>query len=110
MKKRSNEQSKYRWTVVVPMLREHWAEQGFHYSANQVNFMMKIATNCYLEEITTPWGVTLKRELPTGKGTPQMFEEWMDQVRTWSYEKFDLDIPVPGAIDIKYYEDQDDNK
>lgn len=106
MNKRSLEQSKYRWAVVVPMLQDCWKEQGFDYTPEQVNFMMKISTRCYVERIETPWGETTIRELSTAKGTPQMFEEWLDQVRDWAYKSFDLDIPTPNAIPIEAYDEK----
>lgn len=102
---RSHPQSAYRWTVIVRMIREHWNKQGFNYTPDQVNLMMKLATGHYIEIIEMPWGEKVKRELPTSKSTPQEFEQWLDDVRTWAYEKFDLDVPTPNSVPVKYYND-----
>lgn len=102
--KRSKEQSAYRWAVVVPAIRNHWKKHGFNYTPDQVNFMMKLAAGRYVEIVEMPWGERIKRELPTNTGTVQEFEYWMDDVRAWAYDRFDLDIATPNAIPIEEYE------
>lgn len=101
--KRSNEQSKYRWGVVIPHIKKALREKGFHYTPEQVNFMMKLVTGRYVQELTLPNGDRVKMEMPTSSGTVQEFEDWLDDVRDYAYETYGVDIPTPNAIPVEYY-------
>lgn len=106
--KRSNEASAYRWAVVIMMIRKRLADEGFVYTKEEVNYMMKLKTGFYVGEMTDPWGEVIKYEIPTGslktKEAKAYFESWMSAIREYAYEYLGgLDIPTPNSIPIEQY-------
>ena len=94
-KKRSNPQNKYRWSVVVPMVRAELLSQGIALTSKQVNEVLKKVTGFY--HITVDLnGQQADVFEETGRYGTAQFELWMEAVRAWGAEFLQIQIPLPN--------------
>ena len=94
-KERSNPQNRYRWKVVVPMVRRELQQQGVALASEQVNEVLKKVTGFY-HRIVDVSGQRVDVFEPTKKGGTQQFELWMDAVRAWGAMFLNIQIPLPN--------------
>lgn len=90
-RRRSNQQNRYYWGVVVEMVRDGLEKLGHEYSPEEVHEAMKWKFLKSHEDNT---------DLPTVKSTTILttkeFEEFCENIRRWASEYMGVVIPEPG--------------
>ena len=95
-KKRSNRQVRYYWGVVVALVREELREKwGKQFEPQEVHEFLKMKFNSEMvvdedtgEVFTVPISIT--------KLSTREMMDYIERVRQWTIELFDLHIPEPG--------------
>jgi len=99
--KRSNEQNRYYWGLVIPLIQDRLNELGHRYTKDQTHENLKMwmadyAPDVMLTEITLPdTGQTLTSVKSTTELTTSGFMEYKAAIQQWAVEMLGLDIPDP---------------
>jgi hypothetical protein len=93
-KSRSNEQNKYYWSCVVPILRNHLNELGNKFSVEQTHDLLKFK---FLKEaVRVNDDEFIDRIKSTTELSTTEFMEFILEIQEWCLQMFDLTIPAPN--------------
>lgn len=99
-KKRSNQENRYYWGVIIKILCDEW---GFHWHVEEdrmrVHSMVK---EQFLVEPIEVKGKILKEEVSTAALSISEFEALMSAIREWASVEFNIYIPVPNEVPFEY--------
>ena len=95
-KKRSNEQNRYYWGVIIKMLcqelgYEHWESEQVHKELGQMFYLEEGKFNKYVRSTT--------------EYTTAEFEIKMELIRRWALDFHNINIPLPNEIPEEYLKD-----
>lgn len=93
-KKRSEQQSRYYWGVVIPLIRERLKDLGNEFSSQDTHEALKAKFNT--GEIKNESGVQEEFVLSTAKLRTVEFMEYLDKIQRWANEFLGLVIPLPN--------------
>lgn len=103
-KKRSNEQNKYYWGVIIKLIqnaiKEEWGERK---TSLEVHEMLKAKFN-FTEHVNEGTGEILLIGKSTTENTTTQQEEYQEDCRIFAKEWFNIEIPLPNEeleIDFK---------
>lgn len=93
--KRSNQQNRYYWGVVVKTIADHTG-----HDPEQVHELLKqrFSPRWHFDDRSTPLGLVIPTS--TTRLDTIAFVEYTEKARLWANEYLDLQIPLPGEIDI----------
>lgn len=91
-RQRSNNQNSYYWAVVVPILCAH-----FGYTAEEMHNALKWQ---FLRIMDAP----IPKIKSSAALTTKEFEEFMERVRSWAAQEFNINIPLPNEIHVDPHE------
>lgn len=95
-KKRSNEQNRYWWGCVIPLVKEGLNNAGYKFTLNeQVHEQLKKMFLTY-EDFSEKTGVGIERTHDTKSLTTSEFMDLIATVQQWSAEFLGVEIPNPG--------------
>lgn len=93
-KQRSLEQNAYYWAVVVKVISDYTG-----YTTDQTHKKLKYMFNPEMFEV---WEAGKLKMVKDGRSTTELntkeFEEYLEQIRVWAWETFQLEIPAPGEF------------
>lgn len=93
--KRSNNQNRYYWAVIVPIwqniIETEWGE---YYGKNEMNEFLKY--NCNFVEKATDSGEVLRTVKSSTTNDTQEQERFHDATRKLAMDMFNTDIPLPN--------------
>lgn len=93
-KSRSNEQNRFYWGCVIPILRNHLIELGNKFSVEQTHDLLKYK---FLKEaIRVNEDEFIDRIKSTTELSTMEFMEFILEIQQWCLEMFDLVIPNPN--------------
>lgn len=97
-KKRSINQNRYYFGVVLPILLHHFRQIGFNniQTHEQVHEILKF--KFLKESIVNDDGTFLERIKSTTELSTSEFMDYVAEIQQWAAEQFDLDIPDPNEI------------
>ena len=99
--RRSTQQNRYYWGVVVWMVRKRLDEMGYRYTADDVHSFLKDKFNGV--DIANDDGEVIGR---IGQSTTHMnkseFAEYVDKISEWASMSLEIYIPPPGATEDLY--------
>lgn len=90
-KKRSNQQNRYYWPVIVGMISEHTG-----HTPDEIHEFLKVRFNPYWIEID---GEKTRVGLSTTELSTVQMEEYQSRIRTWAGTELGLYIPVPNECE-----------
>lgn len=93
-KKRSGQQSRYYWGVVIAMVRQAMNEYGSNYSSEETHEYLKKEFNW--TEIEAKDGYMLKVPQSTTGLTTVDFMNYLDKIYLWALEVLGIVIPLPN--------------
>lgn len=93
-KKRSNQQSRYYWGVVVPIIREAFVALGNDFSEQDTHEALKAKFNC--KDIENAGGVTDEIVISTSKLTTVEFMVYLERITIWAAQFLGVTIPAPN--------------
>lgn len=95
-KKRSNQQNAFYFGIVIGIMqlafKETWGE---FYSANEVHEALK-SKYCFREQINENTGEIISIPMSTTNFTTIEWEEYIDKIRKFAMEWFNVSIPFPN--------------
>lgn len=95
-RQRSNEQNRYLWGCIYPIIRKAFAEaMGENFTIEQVHEIMKFKLN-YREIINEDTGEVIVAPKSTTQNTKFEQEEYHQKLREFSLEWFNIIIPLPN--------------
>jgi len=102
-KRRSSEQNRYYWGVVIPEivrglidLGNEGLQEGSEESKNTAHELLKQELLKNGEEVFTKDGTLFRLPSSTTKCTTVEFEEYLERVRQWAAEYLGIVIPLPN--------------
>ena len=100
--KRSNEQNRYYWGVVVPLVKQGLTELGYLVSIESTHDFIKSEFN-YKEIVNKDTGEVKKLPNSTTQLTKSEFSEMIERIKQWSAEWCNIYIPDAGEQTIINY-------
>lgn len=92
--RRSNQQNRYYWSAVVPIIRAELRNQGVSMTAEQTHDLLKYR---FLKiEYCTADGVLIESIGSTTKLSKEEFNNYIEEVRQWAAEFLSVQIPEPN--------------
>ena len=100
--KRSNNQNKYLWGCVYPLIKQGFYETcGETFTIDEVHEIMKLKFN-FIELTNESTGEVITAPKSTTKNTKFEQEQYHEQCRQFALEWFNITIPLPNEqIEIK---------
>jgi hypothetical protein len=92
-KKRSTQANRYYWGVIVPVVQNVLRERGNRFTLEQIHDMLR--ANFLQTFVPLDEGHQAVRYLSTTELTKEEFGAYIEDIRTWAYELFNEDIPLP---------------
>lgn len=101
--KRSDQQNKYYWAIVVPMVQEGMKDLGNEFTKEEVHDFLKKEFN--FSEVVNPETGEVK-EVPRSTTilNKEAFSEYLEKIQRWSAEWLHVVIPDPNTQMILDYE------
>lgn len=93
-RKRSNQQNRYYWGAVLPIVQYGMQQVGVTMSIEQVHDLMKFK-HLQTEYVTTD-GEIINSIGSTTALNPIEFGDYIDRIREWALEYLNIDIPEPN--------------
>lgn len=93
-RKRSNQQNRYYWGAVLPIIQYGMKQVGVTMSIEQVHDLMKFK-HLQTEYVTTD-GEIINSIGSTTDLNPIEFSDYIDRIREWALEYLNIDIPEPN--------------
>lgn len=94
-KGRSLPQNRYYFGCVLPIIKQVLKEQhGISYDTKLAHELLKLKFNSI--EIYNEDGVIERLPMSTTGLTPAEFEEYLENIRTWCMDFFEVRIPLPN--------------
>lgn len=91
-KPKSNEQFKYYWGVVIPILSDYWGyENDEAHRALSLKFLI----------VNEPGKPAFVASTSRNNWTTASWEEYLDKIRRWALEFFNVTIPLPNEVDFE---------
>ena len=94
-KKRSNQQNRYYWGGVIPILQHTLKELGNDFTQEQCHSILKckfLKETAYVNESTREF---IDRIKSTTELSTNDFEDYLENIRAWMQEFFSVDVPLP---------------
>ncbi len=95
VKRRSGNQNRYYWSVVVRMVTEMFREAGNYVDDEEVHEFLKLRVGKLSQNVVDPHGEVYKTLGSTTKLSTTEFEAYMMKIKAWAAE-FGLQIPEPN--------------
>jgi hypothetical protein len=92
--KRSNQQSRYYWGAVIPIVQEGLKGVGIEMSKEQTHEMLKY--RFLKREFITSDGDILQSIGSTAELSTKEFNEYIESIQIWSAEYLNVNIPDPN--------------
>lgn len=93
--KRSNQQNKYYWGVIIDLFRKGWEEsQGEKISMEQAHEILKHECN-YSEIVNPTTGAVIRTGNTTTELNTKDYEEYLTRCRNFIWEWFNIIVPLP---------------
>lgn len=96
-KQRSEQQSRYYWGAVIPIIKAALFESGIVMNGEQVHELLKSECN-KKEWANIKTGQLITAPGSTAKLTTSEFMDFIVRVKNWSNEFLNITIPEPGEI------------
>jgi hypothetical protein len=93
-RRRTNQQNRYYWGAVVPIVRDGMKELGVELSTDGVHELLKF--RFLKQELTTNDGEIIQTVRSSTELTPQEFNDFIASIQQWSAEYLGIDIPDPN--------------
>jgi len=95
-KKRSNNQNAFYHAVVIPIMKDAFKDAwGEYYSATEIHEALK-AKYCFKEQINEATGEIIQIPISTTNFNTIEWEEYIDKIRAFAMEWFNVIIPMPN--------------
>lgn len=104
-KQRSNQQNRFYWGVVVPMVRDGFNEKGTELSLEETHEFLKYKFNS-TEFVNHDTGECLPVPISTTKLMTTGFMEYVEKIQRFAAEWFGIVIPDPGEILTLNFQEQ----
>lgn len=101
-KQRSNQQNRYLWGCVYPILQAGFKDIGYRLSLDEVHgfvkdYFLNLGSSVIIDEIVIPeTGQVLKRVKSTSELTPTEFNEYKLEIQEWASQTLGIQIPDPN--------------
>ncbi len=93
-RRRTNQQNRYYWGAVVPIVRDGMKALGVELSTDGVHELLKF--RFLKQELTTNDGEIIQTVRSSTELTPQEFNDFIASIQQWSAEYLGIDIPDPN--------------
>lgn len=93
--KRSTQQNRYYWGLVIPMVAEAFKELGHELSHEETHEFLKSKFNAK-EVVNKDTGEVLNLPLSTTRLTKMEFSEYIEQIQRFGAMFLNINIPDPG--------------
>lgn len=93
-RKRSNQQNRYYWGAMLPIVRDGMKQLGVVVSIEQAHELLKF--RFLKSEYVTTDGEVIETIKSTTELSPAEFNEYIERVQQWSAEYLHIDIPDPN--------------
>lgn len=94
-RKRSDQQNRYYWGVVVKLVTDAFRDAGNMVNAEDVHDFLKQHVGKLSQVLVTPDGEVLRGPGSTARLTTTEFSNYVEAVRAWAAEVLGLSIPSP---------------
>jgi hypothetical protein len=101
--KRSSQQNRYYFGVVIDEIRRELLRRGTRATAEEVHEALKLKFNPHREVNTETGQVLLEIGQTTTDMNKQEFGEFIDRIIQWAAESLEITIPSPGE-QVKMFE------
>ena len=91
--KRSNNQNRYYWSGVVPIVREGLKDMGIVMSTEQTHSLLKF--RFLKKEFISNDGEVIESIGSTTELSKQEFNEYIERIKQWAAEYLNIQIPDP---------------
>lgn len=101
-KTRSNNQNRYYWGVVIPVIKQGLIDAGFNRSiVNDSNLVHEFLKNMFcpkIELVNEDTGEVLTLPPTTTSNTTTQMMEYFQDIQIWAAEKLGISVPDPGEV------------
>ena len=94
-RRRSNNQNRYYWGVVIPIITNMFLEAGNNTDENEVHEFLKEHVGGLKTILSDPSGIRRTVVKSSARINTSEFENYMEKVRAWA-ASFDVEIPLPN--------------
>lgn len=96
-KPRSNEQNRYYWGVVIPIIRRGLKDIGEFWSYEDVHLALKMK----FLKVNYDFGLDLTPS--TTKLSSDAMTQYLENIRAWAWDNLKVSIPEPGEqVELKF--------
>ncbi len=101
-KRRTIQENRYYWGVVIPLVYEGLREAGFEKISDKED-AHSVCKSLFLKEIEQHGDIKIEKAGSTKKLTTAQFEEYIQHIVHWAYDYLSVVIPAPGQqLDFEY--------
>ncbi len=96
-KNRSNEQNRFYYGVILPLIVSMFRDAGNTVSKDDVHEFLKLHVGKLVKDIHDPDGESLPISRSSADLTTKEWEDWLTNIRVWAAH-FGVQVPLPNEI------------
>lgn len=101
-KRRTIQENRYYWGVVIPLVFEGLRDAGFEKIIDKDD-AHSVCKSLFLKEVEEHGEIRIEKAGSTKKLTTNQFEDYLQNITIWAYDYLNVVIPAPGTqMNIEY--------